>query len=91
MNQGFPYSFSTLYKNYFSNARYFLAEVQPFIINSILRSFGCFSTHKKIDIRSSIWKKVVPINETEKLSAIHHLFMTNDEIFRRYLKLYLLY
>uniref|UniRef100_A0A915E805 WD repeat and FYVE domain-containing protein 3 n=1 Tax=Ditylenchus dipsaci TaxID=166011 RepID=A0A915E805_9BILA len=59
-----------------SNAKYFLTEVRPNIINSILRSIGCFSEVSKVNVEHKVWEQVVLDKSRDKLSKLHILFQT---------------
>uniref|UniRef100_A0A183C1L8 Uncharacterized protein n=1 Tax=Globodera pallida TaxID=36090 RepID=A0A183C1L8_GLOPA len=65
-----------------SNSKYFLNEVRPSIINSILLNLGCFGKCAKVDTDNPIWETITLANCGAKLAAIHQCFGMGTDLYR---------
>uniref|UniRef100_A0A914HM60 WD repeat and FYVE domain-containing protein 3 n=1 Tax=Globodera rostochiensis TaxID=31243 RepID=A0A914HM60_GLORO len=65
-----------------SNSKYFLNEVRPSIINSILLNLGCFGKCAKVDTDDPIWETITLANCGAKLAAIHQCFGMGTDLYR---------
>ncbi|KAL3072845.1 hypothetical protein niasHS_017819 [Heterodera schachtii] len=65
-----------------SNSRYFLKEVRPAIVNSVLLNFGCFGKCTKVDAEAPVWATVTLANCGPKLAAIHQCFRMGTDLYR---------
>ncbi|KAI6233884.1 Beige/BEACH domain protein [Aphelenchoides fujianensis] len=57
-----------------SNARYFLNEVKPAIIVSILRTMGCFGRREKVEVVAPIWSEISVDQIRPQLKICHSIF-----------------
>jgi len=64
------------------NAKYFLAEVRPSILVSILRGMGCFSHSVRVDTsHTQAWDQLADIDAIRpKLQAIHEIFKSGESV-----------
>ncbi|KAI6229287.1 Beige/BEACH domain-containing protein [Aphelenchoides besseyi] len=57
-----------------SNARYFLNEVKPAIIVSVLRTMGCFGAREKVNVAAPVWSEIQVDQIRPQLKLCHSIF-----------------